>query len=169
MKSINEKEYLWNSLLQIAEVFSEHYPFVSNVLIVLSGKKQAAPLIELEKAFTHIFKAIESTKENNTTEFLSNIDRFAGHIERMLLDMYKLCFSWIVSELDKRVSLCGDLKKLVDAKKILMQLRNFEMENIGASLSADNEKTVLKKKEVLKRYKEGLEKLLSLTEYKTQK
>ena len=161
----NEKEYFWSVLSQVAEVCLEHYLFVSNSLVVLSGKKQAISLLELEKAFTHMFKALENAKKSDLEGFRKNVDRFAGHIERMLLDMYKFSFRFVIEELQKEAYLCDNLKLLVEARKILMKVRNLEVENIGASLSSEGEHSVLKKKAVLKEYKKALKELFALAGY----
>jgi len=156
--SVDERVML--NLKKCSDLFFEHYGFVYNIIISRFQKKPVGPLLEIEKAFSHLFNGMKAIEENNPALFEENIRKMVGHIERMLLDMYKYCFQAVIKDLEKKVSSCEDFSLIERAKGEFLKIRDLEIDNIGASLSSTEEEIVMKKEKVLEEYKKVLKSLL---------
>ena len=154
------KRELFNTLEECSALFFEHYIYPYNIVISLKGEKPIEPLLEIEKAVAHLMQSLKDVKDVKLQErAFRNLKRFEGHIERMLLDLYKLAFLTIIEELEKVISstLCIDseresckkVKILLEIKDFFKKARDYEMNNLGASAQDG-------KREILNNYKEML-------------
>ncbi|WP_456435102.1 hypothetical protein [Thermovibrio ammonificans] len=155
---------LLDTLREISELFFEHYSSPYNAIIAFTNEKPVKPLIELEAAFVHLVSAVKALSQVDNSEealerFENNLKRFKGHVERMLLDLYKLAYIEIISLLKRRLEeLKGDLyeKEFVGYLELLdtavsrfYSVRQREINTVGIS-----------KGEVLNLYRKGLDELV---------
>jgi len=139
------------TLREVSELYFEHYTFVYNTIISYFFEKPVKPLIELEAGFSHLMSVFYWNKKGEFKKSKKNLDRFKAHIERLLLDLYKLCFLKFSEKVIKLLeSSEADLPELLKVNSTISdnfwEARNYELQNMGAE-----------KKEVLKEYKKRLE------------
>ena len=137
------EENFEEKLKEIAELYDTYVVSYYSVLISLNGGvKPLAILIEAENFLTHLFNAILYPESEET-----NLRRAKAHIERMILDLYKLLWREINLKLEEKVK----VKKLNfedygEFKKKSKEAREEELKHIGM------DKTV-----VFKKYKECID------------
>ena len=149
---MNEYEEILKVLKVCSNLFFEHYGYVYNVIISYSQKKPVGPLLEIEKAFAHLMQSVIDFEKGNRKRGERNLDRFRGHIERMLLDMYKIAFLLLIEEAKSFARNCKNVRATIEIEKLYKESRDFEMENIGSTIG---DSSPLKEK-ILKNYKKNL-------------
>ncbi len=162
----NKKKAICSKFIQklfyLDKLYFEHYAFAYNTLISNFLKKPVKPLIELEAAFSHFMHFIRYINQGNMEDAEKNLDRFGAHIERMLLDLYKICFinylSFAKNILDKEPFNKNFLNFQVKTSEAFYEARIYEIENIGI----DKEKTLSKYKEKLEEVNREFQKLKNL-------
>ena len=155
-KGDNRKEEICSKFVQklfyLEKLYFEHYAFAYNTLISIFLKKPVKPLIELEAAFSHFMHFIRYLNQENMGDAEKNLDRFGAHIERMLLDLYKICFLNyldITKELLEKEPFNKEFLSFhVKVSEAFYEARTYEIENIGVD-----------KEDTLKKYKENLKKV----------
>jgi len=149
---VNERVML--NLKKCSDLFFEHYGFVYNVIISRFQKKPVGPLLEIEKAFSHLMQSVRDFDSGNIERGERNLDRFRGHIERMLLDMYKIAFLLMIEKANTIERNCGRVKLVLKIEKLYKDSRDFEINNIGSTVGDSSQV----KEEILNKYKENLAK-----------
>lgn len=136
-------------ILYLEKLYFEHYAFAYNTLISNFFKKPVKPIIELEAAFSHFMHFVRYVRQKKLDNAEKNLDRFGAHIERMLLDLYKICFlnylELTKKLLEKQPFDERFLRFHVRVSEAFYEARIFEIENIG-----------IEKEATLKKYKEKL-------------
>ena len=162
---MSQKETFKNELFQCLEETSElyinHYAYAYNILISYFFEKPIKPLIEIEAAFSHLASAILDFKKGNKEASLQNLKRFKGHIERLLLDLYKLCFLKLHELINRNIN---NVEQLPDNTLLLLNLECTISCAFKEARKAEIHKIGDDKKEVLEIYKTNLEKVINLYE-----
>ena len=154
--SVDERVML--NLKKCSDLFFEHYGFVYNIIISRFQKKPVGPLLEIEKAFSHLMQSIRDFNSGDTEKGERNLDRFRGHIERMLLDMYKIAFLLMIEKANTIRKTCSKVKLVLKIEKLYKDSRDFEINNIGSTVGDSFQV----KERILNKYRENLAKAEAL-------
>lgn len=142
--SKNFVENLLSNLETVSKLYREHYGFVYNIIISYFQQKPIEPLLEIEKAFSHLMQSVIDIKDNNSLRAERNLDRFRGHVERMLLDMYKLAFRFFHERAKEIGENCNKHKLMHEIDSLYKKARDFELQHIGATIGDDTKEKILR-------------------------
>ena len=95
----NEIRNFYEKLKETAKLYETHViPYYSALISLNGGVKPLALLIESENFLTHLFNAVLCPETEDT-----NFKRATAHIERMILDLYKLLWREINLKLEQQI------------------------------------------------------------------